>query len=174
MPECFVLLVDDEVDFVSVLAERLEARGLKVDTAGDGETALVKAREQAFDAILLDMAMPGMDGIQTLNGLLAINPDLQVILLTGQATLRQAVEAMKLGALDLLEKPVEIAVAFPEHLHTISGTLELYRLDHGAWITEGITGTHWGSNYMNAYVRYPGVYAVLGRTNRLFLPLVVR
>ena len=73
-----------------------------------------------------------------------------------------------------LEKPVEIAVAFPEHLHTISGTLELYRLDHGAWITEGITGTHWGSNYMNAYVRYPGVYAVLGRTNRLFLPLVVR
>ena len=109
MPECFVLLVDDEVDFVSVLAERLEARGLKVDTAGDGETALVKAREQAFDAILLDMAMPGMDGIQTLNGLLAINPDLQVILLTGQATLRQAVEAMKLGALDLLEKPVGIA-----------------------------------------------------------------
>ena len=109
MPDCFVLLVDDEVDFVSVLAERLEARDLKVDTAGDGETALVKAREQAFDAILLDMAMPGMDGIQTLAGLLAINPDLQVILLTGQATLRQAVEAMKLGALDLLEKPVEIA-----------------------------------------------------------------
>jgi DNA-binding NtrC family response regulator len=108
MPDCFVLLVDDEVDFVSVLAERLEARGLKTDTAGSGQIALVKAREQAFDAILLDMAMPGLDGIQTLTGLLEINPDLQVILLTGQATLRQAVEAMKLGALDLLEKPVEI------------------------------------------------------------------
>ena len=108
MPECYVLLVDDEADFVSVLAERLEARGLKVNTAEDGETALVKAGERAFDAILLDMAMPGLDGIQTLSGLLEINPDLQVILLTGQATLRQAVEAMKLGALDLLEKPVEI------------------------------------------------------------------
>ena len=108
MPECFVLLVDDEEEFVSVLAERLEARGLKVDTAEDGQTALVKVGKRSFDAILLDMAMPGMDGIQTLNGLLEINSDLQVILLTGQATLQQGVEAMKLGALDLLEKPVEI------------------------------------------------------------------
>ena len=108
MSDCFVLLVDDEVDIVEVLAERLEARGLKVDTAGDGQAALVKAAERTFDAILLDMAMPGLDGIQTLRGLLEINSDLQVILLTGQATLRQAVEAMKLGALDLMEKPVEI------------------------------------------------------------------
>lgn len=108
MSECYVLLVDDEVDFVEVLAERLEARGLKVETAGDGQAALVKAAERTFDAILLDMAMPKLDGIQTLRGLLKINSDLQVILLTGQATLRQAVEAMKLGALDLMEKPVEI------------------------------------------------------------------
>ncbi len=110
MSECSVLLVDDEVDFVDVLAERLEARGLRVETAGDGPTALAKAREQAFDAIVLDMAMPGMDGIETLTGLLEINRDLQVILLTGQATLRQAVDAMKLGALDFLEKPVDIDV----------------------------------------------------------------
>ena len=108
MPDCYVLLVDDEVDFVEVLAERLEARGLKVETAGDGQAALVKAGERTFDAILLDMAMPKLDGLQTLRGLLKINSDLQVILLTGQATLRQAVEAMKLGALDLMEKPVEI------------------------------------------------------------------
>ena len=73
-----------------------------------------------------------------------------------------------------LEQPLEIAVVFPEHLHTISGTLELYRLDHGVWITEGITGTQWGSNYMDAYVHYPGLYAVLGRTNRLYLSLAVR
>lgn len=108
MSESTVLLVDDEEEFVDVLAERLEARGLTVDTAGNGELALEKAGKRPFDAIVLDMAMPGMDGIQTLEGLLQINPDLQVILLTGRATLGQAVEAMKLGALDFLEKPVDI------------------------------------------------------------------
>jgi DNA-binding NtrC family response regulator len=108
MNESTVLLVDDEEEFVEVLAERLETRGLTVDTAGDGELALEKAGKRSFDAIVLDMAMPGMDGIETLKGLLRINPDLQVILLTGRATLGQAVEAMKLGALDFLEKPVDI------------------------------------------------------------------
>ncbi|MGD8867095.1 MAG: response regulator [Gemmatimonadales bacterium] len=106
--ESTVLLVDDEEDFVAVLAERLEARGLAVDTAANGQTAVEKAEKRPFDAILLDMAMPGMDGIQTLQALLRINPDLQVILLTGRATLSQAVEAMKLGALDFLEKPADI------------------------------------------------------------------
>ncbi|UCC84689.1 MAG: response regulator [Gemmatimonadota bacterium] len=108
MSESTVLLVDDEEEFVEVLAERLEARGLTVDTAGDGALALEKAGKRSFDAIVLDMAMPGMDGIETLKGLLQINPDFQVILLTGRATLGQAVEAMKLGALDFLEKPVDI------------------------------------------------------------------
>jgi DNA-binding NtrC family response regulator len=109
MEESRVLLVDDEQDFVTVLAERLETRGLKVDTADSGEAALVKAGEKFFDAIVLDLAMPGMNGIETLKGLLEINADLQVILLTGRATLAQAIEAMKLGALDFLEKPVDIA-----------------------------------------------------------------
>ncbi len=129
--ESTVLLVDDEVDFVEVLADRLEARGLSVDTAEDGETALAKAKKRPFDAILLDMAMPGMDGIQTLKGLLAINPDLQVILLTGRATLAQAVEAMKLGALDLLEKPVEIEtlVAKIEEAATKRLSLDEKRID---------------------------------------------
>ena len=108
MNETTVLLVDDEEEFVSALGDRLEARGLKVDTAEDGEIALTKAQERRFDAILLDMSMPGMNGIETLQGLLGINPDLQVILLTGQATLGQAVDAMKLGALDFLEKPADI------------------------------------------------------------------
>ncbi len=131
MSESTVLLVDDEVDFVEVLAERLEARGLAVDTAENGEVALEKAEKRPFDAILLDMAMPGMDGIQTLKGLLGINPDLQVILLTGRATLGQAVEAMKLGALDLLEKPVEIEtlVAKIEEAATKRSSLTEKRID---------------------------------------------
>lgn len=109
MTDISVLLVDDEADFVAALAERLEVRGLRVDTAADGTIALDKARGRVYDAILLDMAMPGLDGLATLRGLLDINPDQQVILLTGRATLQQAVEAMKLGALDLLEKPADIA-----------------------------------------------------------------
>jgi len=104
----WVLLVDDEEDFVTVLAERLEARNLQVDTAGNGEIALQKAAEKEYDAIVLDMAMPGMDGTETLQRLHELNPDLQVILLTGQSTLSQAVEAMKRGALDFLEKPADI------------------------------------------------------------------
>lgn len=110
MTDTTVLLVDDEQDFVTALAERLEARGLRVETAAGGEGALERARARVFDAVLLDMAMPGLDGLATLRGLLAINPDQQVILLTGRATLQQGVEAMKLGALDLLEKPADIAL----------------------------------------------------------------
>jgi DNA-binding NtrC family response regulator len=108
MSDHTVLLVDDEVDFVEVLAERLEARSLQVVKAYNGNEALDAAREKTFDAIVLDMAMPGMDGIETLKGLLDINPDLQVILLTGKATLEQAAAAIRIGALDLLEKPADI------------------------------------------------------------------
>jgi len=108
MNDCKVLLVDDEAEFVATLAERLEARGFTADTAPTGLTAVTMAEETRYDAIVLDMAMPGMDGIETLERLLELNPDLQVILLTGRATLEQAATAIKLGALDLLEKPAEI------------------------------------------------------------------
>jgi len=108
MSECKVLLVDDEVDFVDVLAERLGARDLEVYKANSGAEALALAEARTFDAIVLDMAMPGMNGIETLERLLEINPDLQVILLTGRATLEQAAAAIRTGALDLLEKPADI------------------------------------------------------------------
>ena len=108
MNDCKVLLVDDEVDFVEVLSDRLEARGLSVVKAHSGKEALEAAEGKVFDAIVLDMAMPGMDGIETLEGLLKINPVLQVILLTGKATLEQAAAAIRTGALDLLEKPADI------------------------------------------------------------------
>jgi len=108
MSDTTVLLVDDEPDFVQVLSHRLESRDLSVETATSGEEALEKAREHVFDAIVLDMAMPGLSGVETLKALREINPDLQVIVLTGRATLAQAVEAMKAGALDLMEKPAEM------------------------------------------------------------------
>ncbi len=131
MSDCKVLLVDDEVDFVDVLAERLEARELRVSKAHSGGAALELAEETTFDAIVLDMAMPGMDGIETLERLLEINPDLQVILLTGRATLEQAATAIRIGALDLLEKPADIdtLVAKIEMAATRRWSLEEKRIE---------------------------------------------
>lgn len=108
MNENTVLLVDDEADFVAVLAERLSARGLEVDTATSGAAALEKTGEHVYDAVVLDLAMPGLDGLETLERMKATNPDQQVIVLTGRATVAQAVEVMKAGALDLVEKPAEM------------------------------------------------------------------
>jgi DNA-binding NtrC family response regulator len=103
-----VLLVDDEVEFVDTLAERLTTRGMRVDTAHSGDEALVRAQQKTYDTIVLDLAMPGMDGLETLQHLMADYPDLQIILLTGQGTIQTAVEATKLGAKDFLEKPTDI------------------------------------------------------------------
>ena len=108
MAETKVLLVDDEVEFTETLSERLKSRGLNVDSAKSGDEALKKISEVSYDAIFLDLAMPGMDGIETLRNLLSKNPDLQVILLTGHATIDKSVEAVKLGAKDFLEKPANI------------------------------------------------------------------
>ncbi len=104
-----VLLVDDEVDFAETLAERLRTRGLHVEVVTSGEKAILAARTTSFDAVVLDLAMPGMDGIETLKVLRDDDPDIQVMLLTGQATIKAAVEASRLGAVDVLEKPTDIA-----------------------------------------------------------------
>jgi len=103
-----VLIVDDENEFSQVMAERMKTRGLSVETAQSGKDGIKKARKEAFDAIVLDLIMPEMDGIETLKVLLKENPDLQIILLTGQATVAKGVEAIQLGAMDFLEKPVDI------------------------------------------------------------------
>jgi two-component system OmpR family response regulator len=103
-----VLLVDDEQEFTSVLSERLEARGLQVETASNGAAALEKVQGSSYDVVVLDLAMPGMDGIETLKRLLAQNPDLQVIMLTGHATVQKGIEAVRLGAREVLEKPADM------------------------------------------------------------------
>jgi DNA-binding response OmpR family regulator len=105
-----VLLVDDEKDFVEALAERMQARGVDVSATTSPREAIQKADEESYDAIILDLMMPEMDGLETLNELRKKNPDLQIILLTGQATVEKGVEAMKLGAMDLLEKPADLKV----------------------------------------------------------------
>jgi len=105
-----VLLVDDEKDFVETLAQRLEVRDFDVKTALDGDQALGLVREFDFDVIILDVLMPGKDGIQTLKEIKDLRPLAHVIMLTGNATVDTAIEGMKLGAYDYLMKPAETEV----------------------------------------------------------------
>ena len=105
-----VLLVDDEKDFIEALGERMENRGMNVSTTTSAKDALKKMEEEAYDAIVLDLQMPEMDGIEALKAIKKKNPDMQVILLTGHATVEKGIEAMKLGAMDLIEKPADIEI----------------------------------------------------------------
>ena len=100
-----VLLVDDEKDFLDALAERMRTRDIDVTKSTSAKDALKKVEAESYDAVVLDLLMPEMDGLEALKILLAKDPKLQVILLTGHATVQKGVEAMKLGAMELLEKP---------------------------------------------------------------------
>lgn len=103
-----VLLVDDEKDFLDIMSERMQARGMTVKTADSADKAMAMLENESFDAIVMDFKMPGMDGIQALKNIKNQKPELQIILLTGYATVEKTVEAMKIGATDLLEKPADL------------------------------------------------------------------
>ena len=103
--EIRVLLVDDEKDFVETLAQRLEVRDFDVKTSFSGDEALNLVQEHDSDVIVLDVLMPGKNGIDTLRELKCMQPLVHVIMLTGHATVETAIEGMKLGAYDFLIKP---------------------------------------------------------------------
>jgi DNA-binding NtrC family response regulator len=103
-----VLVVDDEEQFLKAFSKRLEMRGLKIETATSGEEAISKTKGRDFDAIILDLVMPGIGGMETLKKLKEENPDLQIIILTGHGTIEKGVEAIKAGAMDFVEKPADI------------------------------------------------------------------
>ena len=103
-----VLIVDDEKEFLELLSERMEARGMEVATSTSAAEALKFMETNSYDAIVLDLMMPEMDGLETLKAIKEKNPDVQVILLTGHATLEKGIEAMKLGAMDFIEKPADL------------------------------------------------------------------
>jgi len=104
-----VLLVDDEEEFVETLAERMRNRGMDVETSTSGRDALDLIDEDSFDVVVLDLKMPGMDGLEALARIKKRRPEIQVVLLTGHATVEKSVEAMKQGALEFLEKPIDLS-----------------------------------------------------------------
>ena len=110
-----VLFVDDEVEFLQLMEKRLSRRGMEVSTAPDGQSALAMRDAvlaeggEMFKVVVMDVRMPGMDGLETLRHMKAKAPELPVILLTGHACMGVAVQGMDLGAYDYMLKPVSIS-----------------------------------------------------------------
>jgi DNA-binding NtrC family response regulator len=106
-----VLLVDDEVPFVETMTKRLTKRDLRISSAFSGIEALDKlAKDNTIEVVILDVKMPGMDGIDALREIKKRHPLVEVIMLTGHATVETAIEGMKVGAFDYLMKPCEIDI----------------------------------------------------------------
>jgi DNA-binding NtrC family response regulator len=101
-----ILVVDDEDDFRDTLVQRLQNRKMDVTGAENGEKALELIDKFLYDVVILDVKMPGLDGIQVLREIRQRRPSIEVILLTGHASVESGIEGMKLGAFDYVVKPV--------------------------------------------------------------------
>ena len=119
-----ILVVDDEEDILNTLRGSLEDDGFEVWTAGDGAEAMQLVHTKRPDIIFLDIWLPGMDGIQTLKAIKDFDADIEVVIMTGHGTVNTAVQAIKLGAADFLEKPLSLDAI----LETIRRILEQHLL----------------------------------------------
>jgi len=103
-----VLIVDDEKDFLDIMAERMSARGLEISTTTSAENALKLVVKESYDAVIMDLMMPQMDGFKALKLFKETRPDLPIILLTANVPEEKCIEAIKLGAMDVIEKPADL------------------------------------------------------------------
>lgn len=108
MPQAHVLLVDDEEIFTRNISRLLTHRGYRVTAVNSGDAAIRALEEQPFDVLVLDLKMPGLDGITTFREMLKLGLLVETIILTGHGSIDTALEAVKLGAHDYLTKPCEI------------------------------------------------------------------
>jgi DNA-binding NtrC family response regulator len=120
-----ILIVDDESNIRLTLSRALETLKVDVDTASNGEEALAKLKAKEFTLILLDLRMPGMTGMEVLRKLRETRPDIRVIIMTAYGTIESAVEAMKLGAVDFIQKPFVPA----EIRESVSRVIDREKLD---------------------------------------------
>lgn len=110
MQKAHVLFVDDEKEFADVMKDRLELAGYNVTACYNVEQALKEVQDEEHDVAIIDLIMPDTDGITAMHRIKIIRPLMECIVLSGQGTLRMAVESMKQGAFDFLEKPCELKV----------------------------------------------------------------
>src|SRR4026209_1260033 len=119
-----LLLVEDETPLRQALAERLREHGFDVEQAESGEQAIEQLAEFAFDIVVTDLRLPGLDGTRVVEAALLRYPDIVGIIVTGYGTVKDAVEAIKRGATDFVTKPFQ----FDELLHVLDSALEQRRL----------------------------------------------
>lgn len=138
-----ILVVDDEVDFLETVLNRLKKRKLNATGVTSGEEAIALLKEQLFDVIILDIKMPGgIDGIEALREIKKIQPLVEVILLTGHASVETSIEGMRLGAFDYCLKPIK----FEDLLQKMASAFEK-KSTHDKKITDA---------KIKELVRYPG------------------
>jgi len=109
MKDARILLVDDEAVFANNLSKLLTKRGYRVAAVNSGDAALRALMENSFDLMVLDLKMPGMDGLATMNEMRKLGLSTEVLILTGHGSIDTALEAIQLGAYDYVTKPCEIA-----------------------------------------------------------------
>jgi len=107
-----VLIVDDEEEFREMTSKRLRKRDLECESAADGDTALAMIANKHYDVVLLDVKMPGRDGIETLREIKKMAPMTEVVMLTGHASVESGINGIKYGAFDYLMKPMELDPLF--------------------------------------------------------------
>jgi len=108
MKQARILLVDDEVAFTSNMSKILSRRGYDVSSVNDGESAIKAIEDEEYDVVILDLRMPGMDGIATLRVMKTKRPLMEVIILTGHGSVESGIRGMNLGAFDYAMKPIQI------------------------------------------------------------------
>src|SRR5216684_3814158 len=119
-----LLIVEDEAPLRQAIAEQLADRGYQVEQADSGEAAIARLADFAFDIIITDLRLPGLDGSAVVEAAVGRYPDIIAIVVTGYGTVKDAVEAIKGGACDFVSKPFQI----DELLHALDGALEQRRL----------------------------------------------
>lgn len=128
-----VLLVDDEEDLVTLLAQRLRRRGMEVDTATSGQAAVSAAAHRRFDVAVVDLKMPGMDGVEVMQRLKQLQPFLESIMFTGHGSTESALEAGRLEAFRYVMKPCPfdelVATIHEAHLHRQTRLREMFQAE---------------------------------------------
>jgi signal transduction histidine kinase/CheY-like chemotaxis protein len=135
-----ILVVDDEHDVVEALTHSLSRRGYEVESAMTGEEGIAKAKNSNFDVVLMDINLPGLNGIQSLEQIKKVSPEIEAIMVTGYGSIESATESLKKGAYDYVQKPVssEKIVALIEKAiekHQLTETVALYEISKAIFST---------------------------------------